>query len=64
MNFLTYFCQRSGLGTNLPTPPFLLGFTVITDPPRAGEVRPGCGPQSAWRGVAQSELISFLSRAV
>jgi hypothetical protein len=46
--FLTYFCQRSGCSTSLPTPPppLPLGVTAITDHPRVGEVLPGRGLQS------------------
>ncbi len=37
-----YFCQKLGCGATLPTPPFLLGFTAITDHLRAGEVLQSC----------------------
>jgi hypothetical protein len=45
--FLMYFCQKSGRGTTLLTPPFPLGVTAITDHLRARTVPPGCGPQSS-----------------
>ncbi len=45
-----------------PPPPLPLGFTAITDHPRAGEARPGYGPKS---GVAPVWIpIGFRSRAV
>jgi hypothetical protein len=60
--FLMDFCQKSGFGATLPTLPLPLGFTAITDPPRVGEVRPGCGPQS---GMAPVRIpIGFWSQAV
>jgi hypothetical protein len=55
-------CQKSGQGaTPLPPPP-LLGFTAISDHPRAGEVLTGFGPQS---GVARVRIpLIFRSQAV
>jgi hypothetical protein len=51
LDFLTYFSSdiRQRRAT-LPIPPFLLGFTAITDHPRVGEVWPGYCLQS---GMAQ-----------
>ncbi len=45
-----------------PPPPLLLGFTVISDHPRAGEVPNSCGMQSG--GVPVRIPISFQSQAV
>jgi hypothetical protein len=60
-DFLMIFRQKSGRGTTLLTPPLPLGFTAITDHPRAGEVPPSHSPQS---GAAPVNIpISFQSQA-
>jgi hypothetical protein len=60
-SILMFFCQKSGREDTLPIPPLPLSFTVNTDHLMAGEVPPGCGPQS---GVAPVNIpISFRSRA-
>jgi hypothetical protein len=43
-------------------PPLLLGFTAITDHPRAGEVLSGCGPKTD--AVPVRIPMSFRSQAV
>jgi hypothetical protein len=41
--FLMYFRQKSSCGATLSTTPLPVGFTAITDHPKAREVSPGCG---------------------
>jgi hypothetical protein len=62
MYILMYFCQKSGCGTTLTIPP--LGFTAITDHPRAGEVLPGCGPQSHVAPVSIPVRIQSRTTAI
>ncbi len=59
---LTYFCQKSGPGTTLPTLSLPPGFTANTDHPRAWEVPLGGGLQSG--AAAVNVPINYKSRAL